>query len=90
MTNAWQYAPQWAVDRPEVISRGDWVRLAFCDSRGDSAVLPYGREFLSDFERETCYDRFWDPEAGKYTRYLLTETHSSSPASAYRKAPTRT
>ena len=52
------------------ISRGDWMRLTFLDSKGDSATLPYGSKFMADFENTYCYDRFWDPQAGRQTRYL--------------------
>lgn len=46
------------VDDPRHISRGDWVRLAVCDDPGNGE-LPYGRDFLADFEQRHCYDRFW-------------------------------
>jgi len=61
-----------AVDDPQRISPQDWVRLAFCDEHGASNKWPYSRSFLESFDRENCYDRFWDPAEGFTTRYLLT------------------
>jgi hypothetical protein len=62
---------QIGVPDPTQIARGDWVRLCFADApeRG----YPYGRSFLSDFERRHCYDRFWDadPDDWKRTRFLI-------------------
>ena len=40
------------------ISRGDWMRLCFADAAG-SWDLPYSPHFLADFERKSCYDRFF-------------------------------
>ena len=40
------------------ISRGDWVRLTFCDAPGFDR-LPYSKRFLENFEYEYCYDRYW-------------------------------
>lgn len=60
------------VDDPTRISRGDWVRLASADYRGNSGELPYGQGMLDGFEQAYCYDRFFDPEAELTTRYLNT------------------
>jgi len=40
------------------ISRGDWMRLCFADAAG-TYDLPYSPNFLADFERKSCYDRFF-------------------------------
>jgi hypothetical protein len=67
-----------AVDDPRSISHQDWVRLAFCDSHGNSEEWPYSSKFLRDFERQNCYDRFWeahddpDPKKSKTTRFLIS------------------
>ncbi len=62
-----------AVPKPHDISRGDWVRLAFADYRGDSHQLPYGEAFLANFEARHCYDRYFDRKMGwTSTRYLNT------------------
>jgi|GEM_PF-3020079 len=64
------------VDDPMLISEPDWIRLAFCDSSDDSYKWPYSSKFLENFERDNCYDRFWerddDPKKRKTTRYLIT------------------
>ena len=62
------------VDDPAQISRGDWVRLASADYRGESPKLPYGQAMLDAFEQSHCYDRFFDPKANAElnTRYLNT------------------
>lgn len=61
-------------DDPLSLSRGDMARIAFAAKWGDSATLPYAERFLADFEREYCYDRYWDaqnPAAGMNTRYFF-------------------
>jgi hypothetical protein len=60
-----------AVEDPHTIGLGDWVRLAMLDGP-DDAELPYGRNHLDGFEGTHCYDAFWDPGAGKTTRYLMS------------------
>ena len=57
---------------PTAIERADWVRLCFADA--PDIGLPYGREFLAEFEKHHCYDRFWDPEGPSWmrSRYLLS------------------
>lgn len=64
-----------AVDKPALLTRGDFVRLGFADDSGDSDTLPYAKAFLDNFERDFCYDRYWDPdgECGHHyykTRYI--------------------
>jgi hypothetical protein len=51
----------YGIDDPFGVTRGDFVRMCFCDEAGDSADLPYGHGFLADFERRFCYDRYWNP-----------------------------
>ncbi len=69
-----------AVDDPRMISRGDWQRLCFADQAGGSP-LPYAAEFMKDFERDHCYERFWygdpkrDPVDEQPTRYLFSGYH---------------
>lgn len=60
------------VKDPTAIGRADWVRLCFADAPDKD--LPYGREFLAEFEKHHCYDRFWDPEGPSWmrSRYLLS------------------
>jgi hypothetical protein len=63
-----------AFDDPRALSRGDMIRLGFAAKMGPSDSLPYARNFLSDFEREYCYDRYWDqtdPSTGMDTRYMF-------------------
>jgi hypothetical protein len=72
-----------AVPDPFALTRGDFMRICFCDEKGCSNSLPYGTEFLSDFERRFCYDRFWNPpgpSGGRFwewrnTRYLCSGYH---------------
>jgi hypothetical protein len=47
-----------AVEDPRAITRGDWVRLCFADNPGGDR-LPYAQEFLTKFEENYCYDRYW-------------------------------
>lgn len=61
-------------DDPRVLSRGDMVRIGFAAKWGDSDTLPFAAPFLADFERENCYDRYWEEDAnsrGMDTRYLF-------------------
>ncbi|CAK0755524.1 conserved hypothetical protein [Gammaproteobacteria bacterium] len=51
------------VDDPRELTRADFVRLALVTRPGDSRQLPYAEGSLIDFERQYCYDRFWDPHA---------------------------
>ncbi len=63
-----------ALNEPRALTRGDFVRLAFNDERGNSLTLPYSTAFLENFEQRYCYDRFWDPDTPGHewmtTRYL--------------------
>ncbi|MBC8021590.1 MAG: hypothetical protein H7Y14_00630 [Burkholderiales bacterium] len=63
-----------AFDEPRRLSRGDIARIAFAAKWGPSETLPYADKFLIDFEKQYCYDRFWngeDPASGMNTRYTL-------------------
>ncbi len=60
-----------AVDGAAAIRPGDWVRLAMQDGPGE-AEYPYAEAFLRNFDERHCYDAFWQPKAGKTTRYLLS------------------
>ena len=48
------------VDDPTLLSRPDFLRLALLDESGEGSEYPYARGFLEGFEREHCYDRYWD------------------------------
>ncbi len=48
-------------DDPAVLTRGDMVRIGFAAKWGESDTLPYAAQFLSNFESEYCYDRYWGP-----------------------------
>ena len=50
-----------AVDRPDLLTRADYVRLALIAGPGDRA-LPYSERYLARFERQYCYDRYYDRE----------------------------
>ena len=61
-------------DDPRELSRGDMVRIGFAAKWGASGTLPYAEAFLADFERQNCYDRYWEANAnsnGMDTRYLF-------------------
>ncbi len=46
---------------PQELTRGDFARLALITKAGPSDTLPYSKKQLAHFERQYCYDRFWDP-----------------------------
>jgi hypothetical protein len=63
-----------AFDEPRNLSRGDTARIAFSTKWGPSDTLPYSEKYLADFERQYCYDRFWNGEdaaSSMNTRYML-------------------
>jgi hypothetical protein len=63
-----------SVDRIGDISRADMARLTFASSPVDRAGAPYSERFLTDFERQHCYDRFFHERPGAgivSTRFLL-------------------
>ena|GEM_PF-3753378 len=47
------------LDRPWTVRRADWIRLANVDTRRPD--YPYASSFLDGFEKQHCYDRFWEP-----------------------------
>jgi len=49
-----------AMDDPRELTRNDFVRLAFVTAPSDGRELPYSAEYVADFERRYCYDRFWE------------------------------
>lgn len=63
-----------AVDDPQALSRSDFVRLAHATRSGPPGALPFGASTLRRFERDICYDRYWntgDPAAPN-TRMLCS------------------
>jgi len=48
-----------AVDDLAKLTRADYVRLGLVTGPGDSASLPFSDEYLGDFERRYCYDRYF-------------------------------
>lgn len=42
------------------LTRGDLIRLGLVTQPWDSDSLPFTEEFLADFEKKHCYDRYWD------------------------------
>ena len=65
-----------AMDNPQALQRSDFVRLGLVTGAGEQGVtstasLPYSEQYLEDFERKYCYDRFWcDSGPAPNTRYL--------------------
>ncbi len=58
-------------DDPQALTRGDFARLALIAKAGPSDMLPYSETELTDFERQYCYDKFWDPaNPALSSRYL--------------------
>lgn len=49
-----------AFDKPALLTKGDFMRLAFADDGGDSHTFPYSTSFAETFEAEYAYDRFWE------------------------------
>lgn len=62
---------------PHFLSRGDMIRLGLADEQGKSSTLPYASNFLENFEKDHCYDRFWETTLNKpgwlSTRYIVTD-----------------
>ncbi|MEQ1670844.1 MAG: hypothetical protein ABL893_08310, partial [Hyphomicrobium sp.] len=62
-----------ALNEPEQLARGDYVRLALANGPGDGSPLPYTERYLADFEAKYCYDRYFERRAdGEWpgTRYM--------------------
>ncbi|HEY3299381.1 MAG TPA: hypothetical protein VGJ90_01285 [Methylophilaceae bacterium] len=58
------------------LSRGDLIRLGLLAPYWDSSTLPYPTEFLNDFEKKHCYDRYWDGaqlDHWNNTRFMCSE-----------------
>jgi hypothetical protein len=58
------------VEDAHAIERSDWVRLAMADEAGSGD--PYAIDFLEDFERRHCYDRFYEGDSRMNIRYLFS------------------
>ena len=62
------------MDDPRALTRNDFVRLGLVAAKGDSDVAPFPANYVADFERRYCYDRYWtdggDGSDGNNTRYL--------------------
>lgn len=66
-----------SVDEPRAISRNDFIRLGLVTGAGKVApvsgtgTMPFSGDYLADFEKRFCYDRYWTDEgAAPNTRYL--------------------
>ncbi|HRC73283.1 MAG TPA: hypothetical protein PK880_12240 [Candidatus Competibacter sp.] len=60
-----------SVSDPQALTRGDFARLALVTKAGSSDTLPYSEAELVNFERQYCYDKFWDPtNPALSSRYL--------------------
>lgn len=51
-----------AVDEPQALTRGDFVRLALGTRSGDPDTLPFSDRSLYHFEDDHCLDRYWQPQ----------------------------
>lgn len=61
-----------ALDRPQDLTRQDFIRLAFVSGAGGIEAQADAAQ-LADFEQRHCYDRFWtDSGAAPRTRYLCS------------------
>lgn len=49
-----------AVDDPAALTRADYVRLALASRAGPPGRLPVSAASLRRFERDMCYDRYWN------------------------------
>lgn len=49
-----------AFDDVSKLSRGDLIRLGLVCQPWHSDTLPFTEQFLQDFEKNNCYDRYWD------------------------------
>jgi len=63
-------------NEPEILTRGDFARLALITKAGPSNVLPYSEAELVHFERDYCYDKFWDPSNNELSSRYLCCGHS--------------
>jgi hypothetical protein len=49
-----------AFDDPRLLTKGDMMRLGLADSSGDKDTFPYSSQFAKNFERDYCFDLFWE------------------------------
>ncbi|MCC6136826.1 MAG: hypothetical protein LM550_05040 [Candidatus Contendobacter sp.] len=63
-------------DDPQVLTRGDFARLALNTKPGASDTLPYSERELAQFEQKYCYDKFWDPLDPEFSSRYLCCGHS--------------
>jgi hypothetical protein len=60
-----------------MLTRGDYVRLAYASGSGDSSALPFAERHLANFETDYCYDRYDENrDGGEATmlRFMSSET----------------
>jgi len=50
------------------LSYGDMMRLTFVEGSGHSDTLPYSSQFAEYFERNYCYDPYWDTNPEYYQK----------------------
>ena len=50
-----------AVADPTALTENDFVRLGLALAPGDPGAAPFAQQFLEDFRRRYCYDRYHDP-----------------------------
>ncbi|MER2558321.1 MAG: hypothetical protein ABTQ93_12710 [Candidatus Competibacter denitrificans] len=63
-------------NEPQALTRGDFARLALITKAGVSNTLPYSEAELVNFERDYCYDKFWDPTNDELSSRYLCCGHS--------------
>jgi CorA-like Mg2+ transporter protein len=64
-----------ALDDPHLLTRADFVRLAYVTRPGSSEELEYSEESLKHFEASYCDDRFWGRDGARLsgeTRLVCT------------------
>ena len=63
-----------ALDDPDLLERGDYVRLALANGpAADDSPLPFTERYLTDFEHKFCYDRYFERRSCRdwpATRYM--------------------
>lgn len=66
------YMAYLAFDDPRLLTKGDMIRLGLADEGGNSNTLPYSSSFADNFERDYCYDRFWESQRHDWmnTRFI--------------------
>ena len=62
------------MDHPGALPREEFVRLGLATAPGAPDSLPYSAQYLKDFEKRYCYDRYWNGEgqARPGTRFMST------------------